>query len=246
MNLKKLAAGFGLALSLLVAPVAGQAALLSFEDDDIDFVLRDVDGTLTVITSGTFQVDDIFVSALEIPVFTIDGVNAIPTGQELTGVVAIQITSIAGPTVEFAPYTGGLNEILALGTDPDANVGTSGDADGGAMIALWLNDTATFDLDLNRTSNPATNCTSLADCIYRATGEGEGTLFQVDGFAGDLDESWIALASEFDIGDFSTANNGTILASFNFNLTTFFNASGPIGFIDIDSGLACPAGNAGL
>ena len=85
MNFRKLASIAGLGLGLTLAAGAAQSALYSFEDDDIDFILRSVGGVLTPQTSGALAVGDIFASILEIPVFTIDGVNGIPAGQEMTG-----------------------------------------------------------------------------------------------------------------------------------------------------------------
>jgi len=68
MNIKKLAVAFGLGLSLACAAGTSTAqTTLSFEDDDIDFVLRDG----VVVTSGPLLVGDVFVSIFEIPVFTI-------------------------------------------------------------------------------------------------------------------------------------------------------------------------------
>lgn len=243
MNFKKLAAGLAVALSLSFAATAGQAALLSFEDDDIDFALN---SDLTAKTSGTLTTGDILVSIFEIPIYTVDGVDAIPAGQELTGVAAIQITGGTGTLADpytFSEYTGGLNAILALGTDPDANVGADGDAGGGATIAMFFNsDVGGDNLEVNRTVNAASNCTSLADCISDAS---EGTLFQVDGFAGDPDEFWqstLAILGGGDVGTVLGTNNAIIVASFNAAQTTFFQAGFTIGGIDIVTQAPCVNG----
>lgn len=243
MNFTKLAAGLAAALSLSFAAGVGQAAVLSFEDDDIDFALN---SDLTLKTSGTLTTGDILVSIFEIPTFTINGVNAIPAGQELTGVAAIRITggdgSLANPFT-FAQVTQGLNTILALGTDPDAVV-PAGGAGGGATIAMFFNsDVGAANLEVNRTIDPASNCTSLADCISDAS---EGTLFQVDGFAGDPDEFWrstLAIVGGADVGVVAGTNNTIIVANFNAAQTTFFQAGGlVIGGMNIATQTPCVNG----
>ncbi len=90
MKIRNLVSAAGLGLGLLLAGGAAQASLLSFEDDDIDFILSTTGGQLNAVpkTSGTLDVGDVFVSVFEIDPYTLDGANRIPAGQELTGVAA--------------------------------------------------------------------------------------------------------------------------------------------------------------
>lgn len=249
MKLNKLASIMGLGLGLWALAGPAQSALWSFEDDDIDFALRaDDTGTLQNITSGTLTVGDVLVSALEVPVFNIDGVASIPAGQEMTGIAAVQLVSGSGTLLDpwvFAAYSGGMDSILAL-AGLSATV-TGGGAGEGATIALFLNGTSgaggDTNLDLNRTTNPATNCTSFSDCIEQAT---LGSLFQVDGFSVDPDNFWIATQALLGGGDFGTVlgtNNATLVANVNFGLSTLFNVATPVGFMHTASGLDC--GNPG-
>jgi hypothetical protein len=245
MWLKKLASVAALAFGLSMTAGTAQAySTYSFEDDDIDFILsyNATTDAYTTRTSGTIAVGDIFVSVFEIPVFTINSVNALPAGQELTGVAAIQLQAIigtggVGTVYVFGAVTQGLNDILGLGT-----VATSvadGDAGEGAVLAMWLNGTGDFNLDLNRSTNPATNCISLADCLYRAD---TGSLFQVDGFTGDTDEFWVAVQTSTGGNNIATVlatNNNALIAAVNAGLGNFFNAWGPIAWIDIATGLPC-------
>jgi PEP-CTERM motif len=250
MNFKKLA----IALSLSLAAGAGQAQTMFFEDDDIEFVLNP---DLTLKATGTLAVGDILVSIFEIPTFTINGVNAIPAGQELTGVSAIQITSIVGGTITFERTDAGLNAILGLGTDPDADPVVGGGPDGGATIAMFFNagvsggdpgdpgfaDANNLVLDQAALSGAA-SCTSLADCISDAS---EGNLVQVDGFGADLDAFWQATVSAAGLSIDQTRNISASLAVGTFNTAqeTFFNLFGPVGFQDIVTGLPCPGGTTG-
>lgn len=233
MKLKKLAAGIGLALSLI--GTTAHAAILSFEDDNIDFALNS-DGTAK--TSGTLAVGDILVSIFEITSYSINGANAIPAGQELTGVAAIQLVSGTGTVLDpwlFAAASQGLN----TWTDTDVVGGAAG---GGATIAMFFNSTAS-DLDLNFASSPAGSCTSLADCITEAT---NGTLVQVDGFAGDADEFWQAVATIAGGGDVDVVGNTIGSAGVAQALaaqTTFFNLDGTVAYQSIATGLPCPAGS---
>ena len=204
MVIKKIAAAVALALS--VAAGSAQGAVLAFQDDDIDFALT---STLAPKTTGTLAVGDVLVSVFEIPTFTINGVPSIPAGSELTGIAAIQIASGTGTVADpwiFAPYSGGLDAVLALGTDPDASV-TGGGAGGGATLAMWFNSSAGADnLVLDAAINGGNpSCQSLASCIFEAT---RGSLFQVDGFAGDPDEIWfssVTIPTGGDVGDESAA-----------------------------------------
>lgn len=234
MKLKKLAVGIGMALSIVGG--SANAALLSFEDDNIDFLLN-ADGTPK--TSGSFQNGDILVSVFEINEYTKDGVNAIPAGMELTGVAAVQLTGGDGSLLTpwtFGATTQGLNTWLL---NPLAS-------DAGATIAMFLNPTADFDLDINFSTNVAGNCITLLDCIAKAT---TGSLLQVDGFAGDADEFWRSSAAIIGAGDVAIVGNlagDELVASFNAVQTTLFHAGDTIGYRDVNTGLPCAAGTTAL
>lgn len=250
MKLKKSLAALAMALPLAFVGATAQAAVtvMSFQDDDIDFLLTPTEGpngtfTLMPKLEGNFAVGDVLLSVFEMPTFTIGGVNAIPAGQELTGIAAIQITSIPdnpgiGSVITFGPYTGGLNTWLSTPV-------VGGQAGGGAIVAMYLNDTSTFDLNIafgDAVGNEA-NCTSLAQCVAEAT---TGNLLQVDGFAGDADEFWRAVvlvnggANPFTVGGLS---GSVSVAAFNAALTTFFNAPGAIAYQNIGTGAECPTGS---
>lgn len=238
MKLKKIAAALGIALSLVGG--TAQASLLSFEDDNIDFLLNR-DGTAK--TSGTFATGDILVSIFTINSYTINGVNAIPAGQELTGVAAIQLlggTGVAGDPWRFTSTAQGLN------TWSDTDV-VGGGANGGATVAMFFNSTLS-NLDLNYSTNLAASCTSLANCMTEAT---NGTLVQVDGFAGDADEfwqsfSWPGFVGGGDVSVVGGTSGAVNVASFNAAQTTLFNLNGTVGFMNIGTSDPCPAGTVGL
>ena len=237
MNFKKLAIGLGLGLAIGSAAV--QAQVIRFQDDDIDFLLT---STLTPKTSGAFAVGDVLVSVFEMPSYTIGGVNAIPTGQELTGLAVIQITGGTGTAVDpftFSPYTGGFNAVSPVDV-------ANGGAGQGATVAMWLNSTADFDLQLDFATNPTTNCTSFAQCAAAATA---GNLVQVDGFAGDADEYWHSVITRVGGADPAIVRQlgGAVgVATFDAAQTTFFNATGEIGFQNIFSNTPCGSGTIGL
>jgi hypothetical protein len=240
MKLKKMAVALGMALSIVGA--SAQAAVLSFEDDNIDFLLNS-DGTAK--TSGTLANGDILVSIFTITTYTIDGVNGIPAGQELTGVAAIQLTGGTGTVADPWTFT---STSLGLNTWSDTDLTAfGGGANGGATVAMFLNSTTP---DLNITFGDAVgnaaSCTSLTDCVTAAT---NGTLLQVDGFFGDDDEFWesIALvAGGGDVGVVGGSSGALNVASFNAAQTTAFNLDGTVAFQDIATGTACPTGTAGL
>lgn len=217
MKLKKLASvmALGLGLGAIAAP-AYSGSLYRFEDDDLEVVLRpDGNGGYTEITSGNLVTGDILYSIFEFPTFEINGVNAIPAGQELTGVSAIQVAT-DGPAYTFQPWA-------------DFGYGD------GSMIAMFLND-LTPDVDLQGANSGELSCTTLAGCIAQAT---EGTLFQVDGFTGDPDEFWTALATTTDIAVIKAGSQTTPYVIYNAGLSTLFNAWGPVGFINPADGSEC-------
>jgi hypothetical protein len=228
IRLKTLSAAVVAAFALVSA--TAQAQLIRAQDDDIEFVLT---STLQPKTSGLLAEGDIIVSVFEFPDYTIGGVDAIPAGQEITGLAVIQIADITGNTITFQPYTGGFNAISPVDV-------TGGNAGEGAMIAVFQNDTATFDLSLSFATDPVTNCTDLAQCAAEGTA---GTLLQVDGFSfADADESWVAtliFGDALDIGAVAAASGTTLIAGYNAALTTFFNSSGPIGGMVVGGDTAC-------
>lgn len=225
MNVKSAASVLALALGLGATAMPAQAgALYFFEDDDLEWVLRPStasDGTVTYgeITSGTLQVGDVLYSVFEMPTFEINGVNAIPTGQELTGISAIQVKSITGGAYVFEAWA-------PLGSQ----VGYTG-----ATIAMWLND-LTLNVDLIGDIPGELSCSTRATCTTQAT---EGTLFQVDGFAGDPDEFWTALATTDNIATIKGGAATTPYVIFNAGLSNLFNLWGDVGYVSPADGKEC-------
>ena len=101
MKLKTLVSSLsaiGLGCGMALAAASAQASTLwSFEDDNIEFILRaNTSGSLDLVTSGALAVGDIFYSVFEMGQFRINGGNALPAGKELTGVAAVQLKAIIG------------------------------------------------------------------------------------------------------------------------------------------------------
>ncbi len=216
MKLKKLASvmALGLGLGAMAAP-AYSGSLYFFEDDDLDWALRDG----VAVTDGPLAVGDVLYSPFEIPTFEINGVNAIPPGMELTGLAVAEVATIVGTSYTFKPFAG-------FGAD----LGYTG-----AMVAMWLND-LTPDVDLVGDNSGQLSCTTLEDCITQVT---EGELFQVDGFADDPDEFWTALAITADLGDIKAGASTRNFVIVDAGLMNLFNSTGPVGFIDPVTGLEC-------
>lgn len=221
MELKKLASAIALSLGLgAMAAPAHAGNLYFFEDDDLEWVLRaNSTGGYDQITSGTLGVGDVLYSVFEIPTFEINGVNRLPAGMELTGVAAIQVAGKQGASFVFQPWAD-------LGTQ----VGYSG-----AMVAMWLND-LTPNVDLVGTNSSQLSCTTLATCTAQVT---EGTLFQVDGFAGDPDEFWSAIGLTDNLTLIKSGAATTPYVIFNAGLSNLFNLWGEVGYIDPADGSEC-------
>jgi hypothetical protein len=221
MKLKKLASVMALSLGLgAVAAPACSGNLYFFEDDDLEWVLRANEaGGYDQITSGTLNQGDVLLSVFEIPTFEINGVNAIPTGQELTGIAAIQVAAKQGTNFVFQPF---------------AELGDFVGYDG-AMVAMWLNDLTT-DVDLVGTNSSQLSCSTLEGCATQVT---EGSLFQVDGFAEDPDEFWTALATTDNLATIKAGSAITPFVVFNAGLSNLFNLWGPVGFVNPVDGSEC-------
>lgn len=249
MNIKKLISILGLcaSLSLAAAPAYSATQDWRFQDDDIDFLL---DSDLNLIEPGSGHIiseGDILVAVFEIASFTIDGQNAIPAGQELTGISAIQLVDKGGVWV-FEPVTGGLDAVVdsILGAGSAATIfadngGTAGD---GSMVAMFLNSTSGAggdrDLNLDWALDPATNCTSLADCVEQAS---LGSLLQIDGFLGDPDEFWQALVfpGGDSIDDVHALAGTSNVAIVNFGLSNIYNTVTPVLFQDVGGDICAGA-----
>lgn len=237
----------GLSLSL-AATAANANSIISLQDDDLDFLLTpDTAGAISILgtnysfkTSGTIANGDLLIASLEVPTATIASypggtpTSLIPAGQEMTGISVVQV---AGGGTVLQPLAGGLDAILGL-------VGGAPLGYADAMIALWLNSDTTsgsasyppagadIDLVLDAALNATSNCTSFLGCMYQSS---LGSLFQVDGFAGDPDEFW----SYFGITNITTIKNGgdsTTYGFANFGLSTFFNALGEVGLQQVSNG----------
>lgn len=222
-KLKMKAAAAAVAIGLAVLSGAASAAftiyspITTFEDDDVDFVIKGTGNTGIM----TLQVGDTLVSMLEITKTTKPGTaisnDLLP--QELSGVAAVTLLGFAdldglggANDMIFGPATAGLNAYLGT----KSVVG--GAAGGGAMVALFLDSTP----DLTTTGS--TNCTSLADCITRAV---DGTLVEVDGFAGDPDEFWVARNAATDLQLVLDSNENDNLGGINFGLSILDNGGYP-------------------
>jgi len=246
MNMRKL--GVAAAVGLGLAGSAG-AAEWTFQDDAIDFLFRG--GTLVTpngcagdecnIVSG-----DVILAVFEYTTFSIDGVNQIPSGQQITGVAAIQIDT-QNPATGVWTYKApdeGLNYFLGLGTGTTSV--TNGDAGEGAVVAIFQNLAANTnpsitDRDLVVDNSTAfggaaglsglpgsSNCTSVADCITEGS---QGDLIQVDGFGLDPNDMWQSLTGNPAAANIFLAWNANQAASFvdvQFGLSTFYNTIEPV------------------
>lgn len=225
-KIKVLAAAVGLGLSLAsfqaTAAITWYTPFTLFEDDDIDFYLNrdDTTGVLSTTPSrtGTLDVGDVTVAVFEV-YDTVrlggPGATAPITGGELTGIVATQVLT----KVETAPGSGVFNYTFGrvdngLGENFNTILDIAGitnvpNVGGGALAAMWF-DTSP-DLDLL-----TPNCTGFTDCMQKAadglaSADTDSTLFQVDGFNGDVDNFWTAQGGD---------SIATIAASISLNLAS--------------------------
>jgi len=188
-RLTSLLAGVTLAMGL--GPANG--ALQAYEDDDLDFHFRLVDGVLTPVVAvpgpTSLLNGDVLIASLEFLTSSIPGL--ITDTQELTGISVIQAV-VANGNVSFQPYSGGynaaVNAILGANT---INV-AGGGAGGGAMIAMWLDNSPNLDIGSELiVTDDGFSCGTIFDCLTQAS---DGTLYQVDGFVDGDNNYWNATA----------------------------------------------------
>jgi len=230
---------------LILGCATAQAGTIKAQDDDIDFALTLVNGVLVPKTQGELAAGDVLVSIFDIQTLTFNLANVIPAGYEVTGIAVIQIDLDydGGEVIPFTPYAGGFNAISPV----DVLNGGEGE---GAVLAMWMNSTRDFDLELEYGTElgDAVNCNSFASCLAAASA---GTLLQVDGFAGDPDEYWTAELREGfggnDIDIVQDTGGATRVASFDAALTTFYNTIGGQTILwQSLGGKPCPTGSFGL
>jgi hypothetical protein len=234
-KLKPIVAALGMGLALAsgsaAAGVTWHSPLTTFEDDNLDFVYIDAGA------DGILSVGDVLVTTFE--VHSTSGLTSGPSPifpDELTGVAAIQVSAIIDKDgdgqvddVELAPYSGGLNEILALGGVAGSLPGALGIPGGPALVAMYLDSTPNYE------STGATSClTGLAECIADAT---DGSLFQVDGFGGDLDNYMYTLNSGgISYAAIKAGGPASTFAAIDFGLDTLFRG---LGHVPTDETVPC-------
>lgn len=224
MNIKVkplvVATGLGLAIASgqVAASISWNFPNTLFEDDLIDFLYIDQGN------DGIIDVGDVLVTPFEVNESA--GISIGP--EELTGVAAIQLITItnldggaAADDFVFGAYSGGLNEVLGLGS-VDATV-TGGEAGGAALLAMWVDETP--DLNINASILPgAFSCNSLASCIDQAS---DGTIWQVAGIDGtDPDDYWVALNAQGNTNFIVTSEPSQGFGNFNAGLTILEDNTG--------------------
>ncbi len=217
-----------------------------FEDDDIDALyMVNKQGVLVPDDTGIVNEGDVLISIFE--VYKSAGSFILP--DELTGVVAIQVDLI-GPedpitglvSMLFGAYDGGLDAILALGSTNE--MVTGGEANGGAIAAVWLDPNPDLDIGADLLPNPL-SCNSIGTCIDQAV---DGSLWEVDGFTGDDgaatgDEYWIATGVSTDTNIVLGSSTGSKFGIINGGLSILFNGTGvDLAYNSIACGVLCGAG----
>ena len=202
------------ALSLALSSVSAVAGVTWYPDNITNFEDDDIEWHIDLDSDNLLDVGDTLVATFELfrtfPTFG-GGLGEEITDVELTGVSAITVTAKidnGDGTFDFVfgVPTGGLNQYLLNDLADDT----------GAMVAMYLDDSPDFD------ANPP-NCGSMDACIALAS---NGDLWEVDGFAGDPDEIWVATDAFDDLAFVATLGATTKVAIINTALSGLFNGTG--------------------
>lgn len=226
LNAMALALGAGLVVASapVLAGVTWFPPVTIFQDDNLDWFIKGAANT-DPTKAGTIEVGDTLVSAIEIA-NTEGAFGGGPVGfggDELTGIAAITVTSKTSAgfgtyNYTFGP-TGDLNAYL-LNALPGAVDNTT------AIVAMYLDSTP--NLNLAGTSN----CTSMTDCIAKAS---DGVLWQVDGFGAsvvgddlgvDSDNHWLVFGAPDSISGIQAGSATSKFGIFNFGGSIMYNGTG--------------------
>ena len=230
-KLKLTLAALGLGAALAAGPAAATiqwySPITAFQDDNIDFHIEGIDGQGNLIpdSDGQLDVGDSLIAVFEI--FETfgpfgGGPSDIGPDQELTGIAAITLVAITDldgiggdNDFVFSPYTDGLNAILGLGTG--GVTVADGGAGEGAIVGMYRDD------DPNLEIVGDISCATLSECIDQAV---DGEMFEVDGFAGDTDEFWVALNAEGDTDLVLESPASSKFGTVNYGLSVLENGTG--------------------
>lgn len=227
LNAVALALGAGLVVASapVLAGVTWFPPVTVFQDDNVDWFIKGAANT-DPTKVGTIEVGDTLVSAIEISNTSgaLGGGPAGFGGDELTGIAAITVLSKTAILPGIYNYTfgptGNLNAYLT-----NALPGTVDNTT--AIVAMYLDSTP--DLDL---TTGTTNCTSMADCIAKAS---DGVLWQVDGFGAsvvgddlgvDPDNYWLVSGAPDSIAAIQQLGATQTAGFFNFGGSIMYNATG--------------------
>lgn len=212
-KLKPVLAALATSLALAAGPAAAGITWnpfpfeTTFEDDDIDFLVVDTNNDKKI------DVGDVLLAVFEIDDSA--GVSILP--DELTGIAAIQLAAFAN----LDGGAGGLPNDMVFAPWAGFGAFIGKPLPVGAMAAMWLDPTPNLDV-----VGPTFSCSSLdgaGGCIEQAT---DGALWQVDGFAGDTDEFWVALNVQTDTTVPLAAAPGASFGEYNFAMSILFNGTG--------------------
>jgi len=244
------ATGLGLTAGPAMAALSWGVGPNLFQDDDLDFVMQ-VDTTAagysyadpstwklvpkvgdTLNAGNGTTPGDVLVAVVDFN--TSNGVSiASPSGpppnQELTAISVIQITSIDtsfGYKINFAPYQGGFNSVVNIGSYGVS--GTSTTAAGGAMLALWLDNSPDLWIDAGSINAGTLSSGTFAGLIAQAS---DGALWEIDGIdhAVDPDTYWQSNLTDpgaVDLDYILAQDLSTNVATFNAGLSLFVNNTG--------------------
>lgn len=224
-SFKKLMAGAGAVLLSVglgfSSPVANAAVINSMfnvgintiQDQDVERILREVNGTTTVVTSGQFEVGDVIESILRF-----DSVNTITIGDELPA--PYQLIGYSQLRVNAINDLGGGNVQLIFGA--------TGDLGAGVMVELY-----------ERTSGAIPGYQATVDPDVAIANITAHTLLAEFGLA-DATDFWVAVALN-DIGIVAGLEPGAGQgAAGEFGISVLTNAGGlPI----IPDGVLSPVSN---
>lgn len=240
-----LGAGIVVASAPVLAGVTWFPPVTVFQDDNIDWFIKGANNTINL---DTIEIGDTLISAIEIANTSgaFGGGPAGFGGDELTGIAAIKVTGKFASIPGFFNYTFGPTGNLNAYLSNPLPGGVLGVLNTMGMVAMYLDGTPNLDL-----TTGTTNCTSLADCISKAT---DGALWQVDGFGAsvvgadlgiDSDQYWLVLSAPDSIAAIKALGATQTAGFFNFGGSIMYNGTGFANdsFSEQACGIFCGGGN---
>jgi len=220
----------GLGVTSPVLAITYYSPITSFEDNDLDFLVRAGSVVSPTDTTARISVGDRLVGVIEF-----ESTSGIFAGQGPTFLVPQELTAVFDITVVQKIANGSNFDFIFAPTAGSTFVNS---AVVGTMVSVYLDPLTGGTTDLNVINGA---CGTLAQCVAAAR---DGSLLLNVGFNGDVNNAWAAIGASDNISLVATTPANNKAGVFDYFLSILTNNTGlNLGQQPCNVGLVtCPAG----